>query len=252
MIGLATGIAMAGKRVVACDMSVFLHHAYGQIRTAARQGDDLHLVIAASHTGIAVGPDGSSAHDITDLARMRLVPNFKIITPWDGRHVRQIVKVILEEKGYYYVRLNRPNVPIFLKEPMSFEIGRAYRLNEGERVTIIASGDKVFNALQAAEELGEGFADVIGIATLEPLDSDTILASASRTGRVITFEDHMYVGGLYESVAGLLAQHKPTPMRRIALNRIFTTSGEPDELAKMFGLTTEALVRFCHEFVEDR
>ena len=181
--------------------------------------------------------------------RMRLVPNFKIITPWDGLQVRQIVKVILEEKGYYYVRLNRPKVPVFLKEPASFEIGRAYRLSEGECVTIIASGDKVFNALQAAEELGAGFADVIGIATLEPLDSDTILASASRTGRVITFEDHMYIGGLYESVAGLLARYMPTPMRRISLNRVFTTSGEPDELAEMFDLTTEALVRLCREFV---
>ncbi len=81
MLGLAAGMAMAGRRVVAADMSVFLHHAYAQIRAAARQGNDMHMIIAASHTGIAVGPDGGSAHDITDMARMRLDPNITVVTP---------------------------------------------------------------------------------------------------------------------------------------------------------------------------
>ncbi len=251
MIGLATGLAMAGRRIAACDMSVFLHHAYAHIRAAARQGDDIHLLLAASHTGITVGPDGSSAHDITDLARMRLIPNFTIITPWDGRQVRRAVEAIFEERGLYYLRLNRPKLPVFLSDPAPFEIGKAYRLREGERVTIIAMGDKVFNSLEACEELGEGFADVIGISTLEPLDSDTIIASAARTGRVITIEDHMYAGGLYESVAGVLAMHKPTPVRRLSLDRVFTTSGEPDELTEMFGLSTAVLIRECREFASD-
>ncbi len=249
MVGLATGLAMSGHRVVACDMSVFLHHAYAHIRAAARQGNGVHLVLAASHTGIAVGPDGGSAHDITDLARMRLIPGFNILTPWDGLHIREAVRVMLEEPGYYYIRLNRPKVPLFMKEPVQFEIGRAYRLREGERVTIIATGDKVFNALQASEELGEGFADVIGIGTLEPLDTDTIIASAAQTGRVITVEDHMFTGGLFEAVAGVLAIYKPTLMRRISLSRIFTTSGEPDELAELYGIDTAAIVRQCREFV---
>jgi len=250
MIGLAAGIAMAGRRVVACDMSVFLHHAYAHIRAAARQGDDLHLVITASHTGVAVGPDGASAQDTTDLARMRLIPNFIIVTPWDGAQVRRIVEVILEEKGCYYLRLNRPKIPVFLKEPAPFEIGRAYRLREGERVTVVALGDKVYSALTAAEALGDGYADVIGVATLEPLDVDTILASAARTGRVVTVEDHMYVGGLFESVAGLLARRHPTKMRRVGLDRLFTTSGEPDELARIYELDTKAVVHVCREFVE--
>ena len=210
----------------------------------------MHFIIAASHTGIAVGPDGGSAHDLTDLARMRLVPGFNVLTPWDGAHVRQIVNVILEEKGLYYVRLNRPKVPIFLKDPISFEIGKAYRLREGNRVTIIASGDKVYNALEAAEQLGDGFADVIGIATLEPLDTDTIIASAKRTGRVITYEDHLCVGGLFEAVAGVLALHHPTPMRRISLDRVFTTSGDPDELAELYGITTASLVKECQDFTK--
>lgn len=249
MVGLATGMAMAGKRVVACDMSVFLHHAYDHIRTAARQGAGVHLVIAASHTGIAVGPDGGSAHDITDLTRMRLVPEFTVVAPWDGNQVRVAVQVILAKPGYYYLRLNRPKVPIFLKDPAPFEIGRAYRLREGSRVTIIAVGDKVFNALEAADQLGERFADVIGVATLEPLDESVIVESAARTSRVVTVEDHMFIGGLYEAVAGLLAAKRPTPMRRVSLDRVFTTSGEPDELALIYKLDTASLVNVCREFV---
>lgn len=249
MIGAATGMAMAGKRVVACDMSVFLHHAYAHIRAAARQGNDLHMIIAASHTGVTVGPDGGSAHDLTDLARMRLVPGVTIVTPWDGMQIRSATQVLLEERGLYYIRLNRPKLPLFLPEPAPFEIGRAYRLVEGDKITIIAVGDKVYSALEAAEKLGDGCADVIGISTLEPLDTDTIVASASKTGRVVTVEDHMYIGGLYEAVAGVLAHYKPTPIRRISLDRTFTTSGEPSELTELYGINTGALVRLCREFV---
>ena len=116
MMGLASGVAMANCRVVACDMSVFMHHAYAQIRALARQGDDMHFILATTHTGVSVGPDGGSAHDLTDMARMRLIPNFKVLTPWDGNQVRKILDVVLKEKGYYYVRLNRPPNPIFTVE----------------------------------------------------------------------------------------------------------------------------------------
>ena len=250
MIGLAAGIAMTGKRVVACDMSVFLHHAYAHIRAAARQGD-LHFIIAASHTGIAVGPDGGSAHDLTDVARMRLIPDVTILTPWDGNQVKQALYTALEEPGMYYIRLNRPSVPVFTTHETPFEIGEAYRLVEGEKVSIVALGDKTFNAITAAEELGDGVADVIGISTLEPFDEKVVIESARRTGKVVTVEDHMYVGGLFETVAGVLARTIPTPMRRIALDRQFTTSGHPDELARIYKIDTQAVVDTCRDFIAD-
>ncbi len=249
MVGIATGLAMAGKRVVVCDMSIFLQHAYAHLLTAARQGNDLHFIVAATHTGVAVGPDGGSAHDVTDLARMRLIPNYTVIAPWDGAQVRKVLDVILERPGFYYVRLNRPKVPVFLTEPVPFEIGKAYRLKEGSQITLIAVGDKVWTAIEAAEQLGEGVAEVIGISTLEPLDRETIVASASKTGRVITIEDHLAEGGLYEAVAGLLAGTHPTPMLKIAVPRIFTTSGEPDELARLYGLDKQAIVETCTKFL---
>lgn len=251
MIGLATGLAMDGKTVVACDMSVFLHHAYAQIRAAVRQGKDLHIIIAATHTGIAVGPDGGSAHDITDLARMRLIPNMNILTPFDGNQVNQALVYALDNPGFYYIRLNRPSVPIFTGKETPFEFGKAHLLAEGSKITIIASGDKAFTAMEAAEELGEGVADVIGISTLEPLDINLIIESAKKTGRVITIEDHMYIGGLFESIAGELALKLPTPMARIALNRILTTSGEPDELARIYKVDKQELVERCKLFIGD-
>ncbi len=249
MIGIATGLAMTGKRVVACDMSIFLQHAHAHMLTAARQKKGLHLVIAASHTGVAVGPDGGSAHDVTDIARMRLIPDFKVISPWDPAHVKRILEVVMEEPGYYYIRLNRPKVPIFLKTPVSFEIGKAYRLKSGSQITIVASGDKVWTALQVAEELGEGIADVIGIASFEPFDRETIVASAARTGRVVTIEDHLSQGGLYEAVAGVLAEEYPTRMKKLAVPRQFTTSGEPDELARLYEIDKTALLETCKRFI---
>ncbi len=249
MIGLATGLAMAGKRVVACDMSVFLQHAYAHLFTAARQGEGLHLIVAASHTGIAVGPDGGSAHDLTDLARMRLIPNFVVVTPWDGRQVKKALEVILEKPGYYYLRLNRPKVPIFLPEPVPFEIGKAYLLREGSNLTIVALGDKVFTALRVAEDLGDGVVDVIGISTLEPLDRETIIKSAKKTSKLITIEDHSEVGGLFEAVAGVLALECPTLMRKICVERVFTTSGEPDELARIYKVDYQALLDACKDFI---
>ncbi len=248
MIGLATGMAMAGRIVIACDMSVFLHHAYAQLRAAARQGD-IHLIVAASHTGIAVGPDGGSAHDLTDLARMRLIPEFTVLTPWDGVQVEKALNAILAKPGLYYVRLNRPSVPLFLTDDHDFEIGKAYQLMSGEHLTLIATGDKVYSALSAAKMLGNGIADVIGISTLEPLDTSTIIESARKTGKVVTVEDHMYIGGLYESIAGLLASELPTPMRRISLDRMFTTSGEPDELAAKYRIDIDSIVDTCRTFL---
>lgn len=251
MISLATGIAMSGKRVVACDMSVFLHHAYAQLQTAARQGPDLHLIVAASHTGIAVGPDGGSAHDLTDLARMRLLPNFTVLTPWDGNQTHQALFTALEKPGYYYIRLNRPALPIFTEPDEKFVIGRSRLFNENPaaKLTIIATGDRVYPALIAAEKLGQGIAEVIGISTLEPLDQELIIRSAKRTGRVITVEDHMYVGGLFESIAGVLALNHPTPIKWIALNRQFTTSGEPDQLASIYKIDIDSIVQCATDFL---
>jgi len=249
MIGLATGLSMAGRRVVACDMSIFLQHAFAHLTTAARQGEDLHLIVAASHTGIAVGPDGGSAHDLTDLARMRLIPGFTVLAPWDGHQVKQALEVILNRKGCYYLRLNRPKVPIFTAPDVRFEIGKAVILREGREISIVATGDKVYAALEAADMLGDGVAEVIGVASIEPFDDATVVASAIRTGRVVTVEDHIFVGGLYERTAGVLAASHPTPMRRVALDRIFTTSGEPDELARLYGVDAAAIVEVCRKFL---
>jgi len=249
MIGIATGLAMAGKRVIVSDMSIFLQHAHAHLLTAARQKQGLHLIVAASHTGVAVGPDGGSAHDVTDIARMRLIPDFTVISPWDSEIVRKSLKTALEEPGYYYIRLNRPKVPTFTPPSFDFKIGKTYKLKSGSRVTIVAAGDKVYTALQVAAELGEGIAEVIGVATFEPFDRAPIVESARHTGRVITIEDHISQGGLFESVAGVLAEDHPTRMMKLAVPRKYTTSGEPDELAKMYQIDKSALLHACVKFL---
>lgn len=245
MVGLATGVAMNYKPVVICDMSVFLHHAMAQIRAAARQGDDMHIIIAATHTGIAVGPDGGSAHDTTDIGRMRMIPGFKVITPFDGNQVKQAMAAMLETPGFYYLRLNRPPVPIITEPDEAFVIGKAKKFRDGKAVTILATGDRVYPAMLAAEELGDDYADVIGISTIEPLDEDAVLESVSKTRRVVTVEDHMKIGGLYETVAGLLSSKLPTIIHGVGLERKFTTSGPPDELAAIYKIDISSIIEAC-------
>ncbi|OGY90003.1 MAG: hypothetical protein A2927_01435 [Candidatus Komeilibacteria bacterium RIFCSPLOWO2_01_FULL_45_10] len=250
MIGLATGMAMAGRRVVACDMSIFLQHAYAHLVTAARQGD-IHLIVAATHTGVTVGADGGSAQDVTDIGRMRLIPNFTIVAPWDGNQTRLALRQMLEQPGLYYLRLNRPALPIFTSLEDPFQIGRAYRLVEGNGLTLIAMGDIVHQAIEAAEKVGESKVEIIGVATVEPLDEQTILESAAKTGKVITLENHSLVGGLSEQIAGLLrASHLAVPLWPMALPREFGTSGEPEELLKLYQLDVDSVVRLCQEVIQ--
>lgn len=252
-VALATGIAMEGKRVVMADMSIFLTMAYGQLITAARQGN-IHLIIAASHTGVTVGADGGSAQDITDIARMRLIPGFTIVAPWDGDHTREVLRQMLAKKGLYYLRLNRGPLPLFTEKLVEdfraqhpFGIEPPCVIRQGRALTVVAVGDMVYPALQAAIEfdgqLDLNCIEVIGISVVEPFNPQTILESVEKTGRLVVVEDHMYVGGLSEQLPRVLVEEGILfRMRSVSLGRTFGTSGEPDELLKLYNLDQESLI----------
>ncbi|MCX6785233.1 MAG: hypothetical protein NTZ18_00060 [Candidatus Komeilibacteria bacterium] len=260
MVAAATGVAMAGKIVVASDMSIFLTCAYAQLITAARQGK-IHLIIAASHTGIGVGADGGSAQDITDIGRMRLIPGFTIVAPWDGDHVKTALKQMIANPGLYYLRLNRGPLPQFTQElyeqgwiSQRFGLELPRLLKCGGQLTVVTYGDMVHPALQAAKKIDPMFEqriDVIGVSVIEPLDADEILSSVTSTERLIAVEDHMHVGGLSEQLPKILAEAGiHFRMRSVSLGRHFGTSGEPDELFKLYGLDEDSLIRAYREALD--
>jgi len=239
MIGTAAGLAAGGKTPFASSFAVFATgRAYDQVRNSVCYAN-LGVKIAATHAGVTVGPDGGSHQMVEDIALMRVLPNMQVLVPSDFTAACAAVRIAANTPGPFYVRLGRPAVPALYEAGFEFALGRAYVLREGSDVTLAACGVMVARALQAAELLAaEGIsAEVIDVMSLKPLDDATILASARKTGAVVTCEEHSIIGGLGSAVATALALEVPTPMELVGVRDVFGTSGEADELLAYFGLT---------------
>ena len=168
-----------------------------------------------------------------------------VIMPCDDNQTKQATLAAAEYEGPVYLRFGRPVVPVFIPEDMPFEIGKGILLQEGKDVTIVATGHLVWESLLAAEELEkEGIScEVINIHTIKPLDEEIILKSVEKTGKIVTAEEHNYLGGLGESVAGMLSRKRPTPQEFVAVNDTFGESGTPAELMHKYEIDAEAVVK---------
>jgi transketolase len=243
MIATAAGLAAGGKTPFASSFAVFATgRAYDQVRNSVCY-PNLGVKIAATHAGVTVGPDGGSHQMVEDIALMRVLPNMQVLVPADFTSACAAIRLAANTPGPFYVRLGRPAVPALYEAGFEFATGRAYVLREGSDVTLAACGIMVSRALQAAELLAaEGIsAEVIDVMSLKPLDDATILASARKTGAVVTCEEHSVIGGLGSAVATLLAVELPTPMELVGVRDVFGTSGEADELLEYFGLTGQTV-----------
>jgi len=239
MIGTAAGLAVAGKIAFTGSFAVFATgRTYDQVRnTVCYSGLDVKLT--PTHAGITVGPDGGSHQMLEDLALMRVLPGMRVIVPADYNAARAAIRLAARESGPFYVRLGRAGVPQVHPDGFEMELGRAYVMREGADVTLAACGVMVGQALAAADILAdEGVeAEVLDVASLKPLDAETVLASARKTGAVVTCEEHSIIGGLGSAIAELVGENHPVPLARIGVRDVFGTSGESAELLEHFGLT---------------
>ena len=176
---------------------------------------------------------------------MKMLPHMTVINPCDYNQTKAATIAIAEHQGPVYLRFGRPKVPIFTPEDQKFEIGKALHLIEGSDVTSFATGHLVWEAIVAEEELAkEGISvEVINIHTIKPLDVEAVLASVSKTGCVVTAEEHQMNGGLGDSIAQTLALHHPAPLEMVAVNDSFGESGTPDELMKKYGIDAENIAK---------
>jgi transketolase len=200
--------------------------------------------ICASHAGLTLGEDGATHQILEDIGLMRMLPGMTVIVPCDYNQTKQATIAIAEHDGPVYLRFGRPKWPVFIPTGLPFIIGKAQVLSEGSDVSLMACGHLVWNALQAAAELEkEGIhAEVVNMHTIKPLDTDAVLSSATKTGCVVTCEEHNRFGGLGDSVAQTLALHRPTPQEFVAVNDSFGESGTPDQLLKKYGLDVPDIV----------
>ena len=243
MIGMAAGFTIEGKIPFASTFAEFITgRVYDQIRQAVAYSEK-NVKICASHAGLTVGEDGATHQALEDLGMMKMLPGMVVINPCDYNQTKAATLAIADYKGPVYLRFGRPKVPNFTPENQTFEIGKAVILNEGKDVSIFATGHLVWEAIKATEKLeAEGISvDLINIHTIKPLDKEAILNSVKKTGAVVTAEEHNRLGGLGESISGLLSSEYPVPQEFVAVNDKFGESGTGDELMKKYGLDAESI-----------
>ncbi len=245
MMGVAAGLATTGYTVFASTFAMFAAgRAYEQVRNSIAY-PHLNVKIGATHAGISVGEDGASHQCCEDIALMRVIPGMVIINPADDIEARAAVFAAAEYEGPVYMRFGRLAVPRIFDESYKFELGKAVTLREGSDVTIIATGLMVNEAIEAAKALAdEGIsAEVINIHTIKPLDKEAVIRSATKTGAVVTAEEHSIIGGLGGAVAEALCESgKPVPVVRLGVNDVFGRSGPAVELLHIYGLDAQNIV----------
>ncbi len=244
MVSIASGMALSGKIPFVGSFAAFsTGRTYDQIRQSVAYSDT-NVKIAGSHAGITLGEDGATHQILEDIGLMRMMPNMVVINPCDFTQAKQATIASARYNGPVYIRYGRPKVPVFLTEDTPFEIGKALMLNEGKDVSIFATGHLVWQAILAAQELEkEGIsAEIINIHTIKPLDNQAILASVKKTGCVVACEEHLYNGGLGDSIAQLLARNYPSPMEYVGIDDQFGESGKPMQLMDKYGLNAKNII----------
>jgi transketolase len=253
LVGIASGLAAAGKTPVAASFSTFLlSNAFDQIRMSVAF-PNLNVKLAGSHAGISIGEDGPSQMAIEDVALACALPGFTVIVPADGPSARAATKAMIEREGPTYLRCGRPNVPIIHDDVSQFQIGRSIQLRDGDDITIVANGIMVAMALDAAQGLAqEGLeARVIDMHTVKPIDQAAIERAANETGGIVVAEEHLAYGGLGATVSMVVSERKPTRMAFVDLGDTYATSGKPDELLAQYGLTPDAIVDAARRVLKD-
>ena len=244
MIGVAAGLAAAGKVPFASSFAMFAAgRAYEQVRNSVGY-PHLNVKIGATHAGISVGEDGATHQCNEDIALMRTIPGMVVINPSDDIEARAAVRAAYEYVGPVYMRFGRLAVPVINDRPdYKFELGKGIVLREGKDLTIVANGLCVAASLEAAEKLAaDGIeAKVINIHTIKPIDRELIVKSVSKTGKAVTVEEHSINGGLGSAVAEVLCEEQPAKLLRIGVEDRFGESGPAVELIHKYGLDAEGI-----------
>ena len=244
MVGIAAGLAAAGKTVVASSFAMFAAgRAFEQIRNSVAY-PHLNVKICATHAGITVGEDGATHQCLEDLALMRAIPGMTVINPSDAAEGAAALKAALETDGPFYIRFGRYAVPVIHDADYQFELGKGETLVDGTDLTIIATGVMVAAAIEAGyllEQTRGIKVRIINIHTIKPLDRAIIKKAAAETGAIVVAEEHNVIGGLGSAVAECVSETCPCPVLRVGVQDTFGRSGKVPPLLELYGLTSEAI-----------
>ncbi|HWR34532.1 MAG TPA: transketolase C-terminal domain-containing protein [Clostridia bacterium] len=252
MVGIAGGLALAGKLPFASSFAVFLcDKGYDQLRMCAAY-PHVNAKFVGSHGGISIGEDGPSQQSVEDFALACALPGFTVLCPADEFSTRALVKQMAELVGPCYMRTGRAKAPIIYSAADTFQIGRAKLHGIGRDVAIVACGFEVGYALQAQAQLQEEgiAARVLDMHTLKPLDHEAIALAASECGAIVTAEEHLLDGGLGSRVARSAAMSRPVPIEFVGINNTYSESATPEQLMEKYGLAAPYIVEAAKKVVK--
>lgn len=251
MISTAAGLATVGKIPFVSTFAVFATgRAWDQIRQSLCYSQQ-NVKIVASHSGVTVGEDSATHQANEDVSLMRNLPNMSIYVPADGLETEKVLEHSIQDKGPAYIRLSRHKFPLLFDSEYQFQKGKAVLMEEGSDATVMAVGLMVSKALEAHQILKkEGISlRVLNMSSIKPIDKAAIISAAKETGLIVTAEEHSIIGGLGSSVAEIVSEHYPVPVKRIGINDCFGISGDAEELLEYFGLTVQNIVKTVQEMV---
>jgi transketolase len=242
MVGVAAGLAGAGKIPFVCGASCFLTaRALEQVKVDLAYSRR-RVILCAMSGGVAYGELGPTHHSIEDVAWMRAIAGMVVVVPADPLETAQAVRAAVDWDGPVFLRISRMPVPAVHPADYRFRLGRAAWLRRGREVTLIANGVMVSRALRAASLLeADGVdASVLNVATVRPIDAEAIEEAASR-GPIVTAEEHSCYGGLGSAVAEVVVARCPTRMRILGIPGVFAPTGSAEFLLEHFGLTAQGI-----------
>jgi transketolase len=251
MIGVAAGLASMGYvPFISTFVSFAVVRPLDQVRVHVAQ-TQLNVKLTAGYAGLFTGMAGKTHHIVDDISVMRAMPGMITISPADDTETEHVIRWAAAHEGPVYVRMVRDATQHLFGDDYVFRFGEGVTLREGSDVTLISTGAQTPRIVDAAEILAaQGIdAHVLHLPTLKPLDTGAIVAAAERTGRVVTVEEHTIIGGLGGAVAETLGEHRPTPMRRIGLQDIYTESAPNDALLDLYGLSAERVAGRIRELL---
>lgn len=255
MTGIAAGLASCGKVPFISSFAMFAAgRNYEQVRNSIGY-PHLNVKIGATHAGISVGEDGATHQCLEDIALMRTIPGMVVINPADDVEARAAVRAAYSHVGPVYLRFGRLAVPVFNEEDTyHFELGKGVVLKEGKDVSIFAAGLCVNETREAEKMLAaDGIdAEIINIHTIKPLDEELVIRSATKTGRVVTVEEHSVIGGLGSAVCDVLSERAPTKVMKIGTYDVFGESGPALELIKKYGLDAQSIYEKVKAFLKQK
>ena len=254
MLGMAAGMATLGLVPIVSTFSCFIvSRAHDSIRVLIAQ-PKANVKMMGGYAGLLAGMTGKTHLMFDDISIMRAMANMTVVAPVDEVETRSALKAIMEYDGPVYFRLNRPDTPIVFDEDYEFVLGKAVVVREGTDVTVFSTGTQTARAFEAAEALALEGIDVhlVHVPTVKPLDVDTVVAAARKTGLVVTSEEHTVVGGLGGAIAEALAINAPTPMILHGLQDVFGESGPDGPLLDKYGISSEKTAAAIKGAVENR